>query len=92
MSAQTDKEKSFRTIPVIASFSAEGKMVPIVLGLRLEDGSFARIHVDKVMKTERKCGNFLVYDCLITVLENAKTVIQVGYDEERNQWRILGKR
>lgn len=75
-------------IPVIASFSKSGDIRPLVLGLTLEDGSFERIHVDKIIRTYRRNLSLQVYDCLITVIDDTQTVIKIAYDTEKHYWLI----
>ena len=75
-------------IPVIASFSKSGDIRPLILGLTLEDGSFERIRVDKIIRTYRRNLSLQVYDCLITVIDDTQTVIKIAYDTEKHYWLI----
>lgn len=75
-------------IPVIASFSKSGDIRPLVLGLILEDGSFERIRVDKIIRTYKRRLSLLVYDCLITIIDDTQTVLKIAYDMEKHYWLI----
>ena len=75
-------------IPVIASFSKSGDIRPLVLGLTLEDGSFERIHVDKIIRTYKRHISLQVYDCLITIIDDTQTILKVAYDTEKHYWLI----
>lgn len=75
-------------IPVIASFSKSGDIRPLILGLTLEDGSFERIRVDKIIRTYKRHISLQVYDCLITVIGDTQTVLKIAYDIEKHYWLI----
>lgn len=72
-------------------FTSTGKITPLMLKVRDEDGEIRTIHRIRVLSQEEKLYAgipSLEYDCMITILKQEIRVKLVYYKEE-NRWVLV---
>lgn len=75
-------------------FTSSGKLIPLMLKIRDEDGEIRTVHQIQVHSQEEKTYAgmpSIEYDCTITILEQQIRVWLIYY-KEQNRWALVYRR